>query len=80
LETCSPRGVHGGLAGYEGVEGGHLFYSIFMDSITLSREYYYYRLVWAEAKSDATSVIFYFTANFRIILQRNLQTDPIQKL
>ena len=36
-----------------------------------------YRLVWAEAKSDATSVILDFRDNFRIFLQRNPQTSLI---
>jgi hypothetical protein len=34
-----------------------------------------YRLVWAEAKSDATSVILDLRDNFRIFLQQNPQTS-----
>jgi hypothetical protein len=36
-----------------------------------------YPLVWAEAKSDATSVIFDFTDYFIMFLQWNPWTDPI---
>jgi hypothetical protein len=37
-----------------------------------------YRLVWAEAKSDATSVILDFTNYFRIFSQQYPRTNPYQ--
>ena len=40
----------------------------------------HYRLVWAEAKNDPTSVFLDFTYYFLIFLQRNLRTNPIQIL